>query len=570
MSQELTAPTKAASDADAKNAITAEQLFLDAAKEFDGNLGFLMIDRFASHTLRVLLLVLSGRPLADVQTTSLLQSKRKENITLASRAAPTSSASSKPRTVPDSFQAALEDMMKSMVAGLDSTYLRALAPHPVANPLLQLVLELEFSQFGKSKTKDPNSLFKKLLPDDPLEQGTDSASFFNGMLYDPIGSRLLEVLVRNSPGKTFRALYRNLVRDRLPDLAKNETASYVLIKTLERLNKEDLEEALQQLCPQVQILVDRSRTSVIKCLVDRCRIRAVDTIPLYEALDPTSGKEPDETLRKLLKLNTIGGEGMSEERQQRIENQEPSKAHASLLAQSILEVDGRLQSLVVSGISFMDRANLLQMAKDRSATHVLQKYLTCSRIPVKTRRLTMHHLTDMVVDLATDPAASHVLDAFWAGSNPEIEGMKLFIREALADRLLENEAILRDSVSGRAVWRTWKMDMYKTRRYDWRTEAKKQESASKRGLSRQENATLQKSNVLQATRKEGNTQQRPSPSGQEPTPKPLWQQLETRAARAGLALAAATYRTLCNDDLHDLTMTTDYIMSQFTTSFSFL
>ncbi|KAL8950960.1 MAG: hypothetical protein Q9183_007491, partial [Haloplaca sp. 2 TL-2023] len=249
VTQEMTTPADSASQVDAAEK-TAEQLFLDMAKEFDGNLGYLMTDRFASHTVRVLLLVLSGRPLGDLHATSLLQSKRKENISFTSREDAQSNMISMARTIPKSFGAASERMMKGIVAGLDTTYLRALAAHPVANPLLQLVLDLEFRQFGKSKAKSPDSLFRRLLPDDPPEQGTDSASFFNGMLYDPIGSRLLEVLITHAPGKTFKTLFRSLLADRLPDLAKNETASYVLIKALERLNREDLTKAVQQLCPQ--------------------------------------------------------------------------------------------------------------------------------------------------------------------------------------------------------------------------------------------------------------------------------------------------------------------------------
>ncbi|KAL8966236.1 MAG: hypothetical protein Q9183_003462, partial [Haloplaca sp. 2 TL-2023] len=191
---------------------------------------------------------------------------------------------------------------------------------------------------------------------------------------------------------------------------------------------------------------------------------------------------PISTLKKLIKLDSVAGEGMSDDRRKRAENQDPSRAHASLLVQSVLEAKGPLQGLVTIALSSMGTSDLLQMAKDRNATHVLQKYLTCSNVPIKDRRITMQQLTNIAMDLATDAVASHVLDAFWDGSSPDIDGVPRFIREALAERLLTNEAILRDSAPGRAVWRTWKMDTYKTRRYDWKAEAKKQDPPAKTSI----------------------------------------------------------------------------------------
>ncbi|CAO1602622.1 Nucleolar protein 9 [Xanthoria calcicola] len=476
VSEEITAPTEAPSSDAVKGATTAEQLFLDASKELEGNLGYLMTDQFASHTLRVLLVVLSGRPLVDAHTTSLLQSRKKEHITLNSRE-PTAAASTSTRTVPDSFQHAVDQMVKSMVADLDTTSLRALASHPVANPLLQLLLNLEFRRSGKSKAKDTNSLFRKLIPDDPPEEGTDSAAFLNAMLYDPIGSRLCEVLVTHSPGKTFKILYQNLFREKLPSLAKNETASYVLIKALERLNKEDLERAMQELCPQIQLLAERARTSVVKCLIERCLVRGINTELLADALQEAYGQQPTERINKMLKLGSSNSESMSEERQKHIESHDPSKAHTSLLAQTMLDVPGTLQGLILDGILSLDNTGLQKMAKDRSATHVLQKSLASEGDTIRYRRMIMPRLANMTADLATDPVASHVVDTFWKGT----EGLP-FIREKVAEHLMQHEAILRESAPGRAVWRNWQMDTYKTKRFDWMAEAKGRIPGSKTGI----------------------------------------------------------------------------------------
>lgn len=466
VSEEITTSAESLSGEEANAIASAEELFLTVSREFEGYLGYLMTDQFASHTLRVLLIVLSGRPIVGAHTTLLLQSRKKEHITVNSLE-PSRGANTSTRTVPDSFQQALDHMMKSMVVNLDATSIRALASHPVANPLLQLLLDLEFGRAGKAKARDANSLFRTILPDDPPEEGTDSASFFNAMLYDPIGSRLCEVLITNSPGKTFKVLYQTLINEKLQSLAKSETASYVLIKALERLNKGDLEQAMHKLCSQIEVLLERSRTSVVKCLVERCEVRGVDIGPLAIALKEACGQNPTERLRKMLKMGTSNSESMSEDRRKQIENYDPSKAHTSLLAQSMLDSPGALQDLIIDGILSLDNSSLQRLAKDRSATHVLQNSLACAGNTIRYRRMIMPRLANMTVDLATDPVASHVVDAFWKGT----DGLP-FIREIIAEHLIQNEAVLRESISGRAVWRNWQMDTYKTKRFDWMAAAK--------------------------------------------------------------------------------------------------
>ena len=457
--------------------VSMENLFLYTLNELEGNLGYLMTDRFASHALRLLLIVLSGQPLANTATTSLLQSKKKEKIDVTSSTKPAKSVV-QARTVPDSFQDAVEKVISGTVIGLNTTYLRALATHPVGNPVLQLLIELELSKSGKRKAKDADSLFQKLLPDDPPEEGTESASFINGLLYDTVGSRLLEAIVRCAPGKTFKTIYRSLFKERLGSLARNEVAGFVVIRVLERLSKEDLEEAVTQICPQIGSLIERSRTTVIRTLIERCAIRGLDTKPIADALREAYGDEASARLSKVLKLSSIEDEGMSKERQLQVEAKDAGKLHGSLLAQAMLEVPGPLRELISESLLAMDASTLVMMAKDRTATHVLQRSLTCSGQSNTFCRKVLQKFVGHVADLAVDAVASHVVDAFWTAS----ESIQ-FVRERMAEELLEKENTLKKSYSGRAVWRNWMMDLYKRRKSEWMSKAKgahdKPDSSSK-------------------------------------------------------------------------------------------
>lgn len=454
-----------------------ENLFLFTLNELEGNLGYLMTDQFASHPLRVLLIVLSGMPLAAASSTALLQSKKKEHVTVSGERLRSDQANTEFRTVPDAFMVALDKTITGTVAGLDTTNLRALSTHPIANPVLQLLLELELTRSGKQSAKDPNSIFRKLLPDDPLAEGTESASFINGIVYDTIGSRLVEVIVTHAPGKTFKALYRCSFSQNLASLSKNDIASYVLIKVIERLNKDDLQYAVEQISAQVDTLIKRSRTAVIKILIERCRVREVDTQTISDELKRAYGEEPSETLVSMLKVGESLPEGMAEDRKRQLDNQDSSKVHASLLAQCMLEYPGPLREFITEGLLALQVPVLLNTAKDRAASRVIQIALSSAEQTQKFRRGFIPKFYGHMANLAVDTVGSHVVDSLW-----EATAGLTFIREKLADEIARSEASLRESIPGRAVWRNWKMDIYKTKRKAWLNDAKDQDASAKTSL----------------------------------------------------------------------------------------
>ena len=454
-----------------------ENLFLFTCNELEGNLGYLMTDRFASHPLRVLLVVLSGMPLAATNSTSVMQSKKKENITIHEGDKPLKKIDADVRPVPAAFQTALDKMIAGTVVGLDTTTLRVLASHPIANPVLQLLIELELKRSGKKNARDTNSLFRKFLPDEPLVEGTESASFVNNLAYDTIGSRLLETIVTHAPGKTFKALCKCSFGDRLGTWAKNEIAAFPVIRVLERLNRDDLQTAVDQICPQIGNLIERSRTNVIKMLIDRCRVRQIDTKAIVNELEQAYGIEASGRLIKMLKVNAIAIDGMAEDRRKQLENHDSSMVHGSLLAQCMLEASGPLREFITDALLAVNISRLIHIAKDRTASRVLQLALTCQEQNPKFHRTFIPRLYGHIGDLAADTVGSHVVDSLWGAS-----ASLRFIREGIADEIARNESSLRTSIPGRAVWRNWKMDMYKSRRKDWLNESKGSEANVKSGI----------------------------------------------------------------------------------------
>ncbi|KAI9929057.1 Nucleolar protein 9 [Aspergillus wentii] len=453
---------------------TLAEMFMKVVEELEGNWGYLLTERFASHTIRVLLLVLAGEPVDLSTSDSVVASRKKERHGVPSAETQEEGTAPQKRSVPESFEATLKKIMNDMVSGLDNTYLRALATHPVGNPVLQVLLYLELSHFGKSSVKDPNSITKRLVSDDTFEEGSESTTFVRGLLYDPVGSRLLETIVRNSPGKFFKSLYKNIICERIGSLARNQTAGYVVLRALERLGKDHLQKAMELIIPEVSGLIERSRLIVPKVLIERCLVRGVNTEPLAKALEAAYDNDPVRRLEQMLKLEGAPKDSDKEfEQKQNQTSNAAEKLHGSLLAQAMLTVPGSLSGLIFSTLLAQSSESIIQISKDPTASRVLQRALTLPTSTPQFRRQFVTRFTGHLKDLALDSSGSHVVDALWPATKDVF-----FVKERMAQELAQNEMILRDSFVGRAVWRNWSMDLYKRRRGEWAAKAKGRDQQS--------------------------------------------------------------------------------------------
>jgi nucleolar protein 9 len=447
-----------------------EALFVLVAAELQSNLGFLLTDRFGSHVVRVLLLVLSGEPLDDDSVKGMLAKGKR--ATMQKGISQDGEHTVSQRAVPASFKSALRTMITSSISGLDTTSLRALATHPTGNPVLQLLLRLELTLNGKSKAKDETSLLRRLLPEDTIEEDSESSKFLQGMIYDPTGSRLVETMVQYAPGKTFKQIYRDLLKAKMGAMARNDIASYVASKILERLSKDDLEAARDLILPEIPALVERYRTGLIKVLIERSTVREADVVPIAEALRGCYSDDPTARLLKMLKLDAVLEEPRlkkteKEGRETQVQATKAVDLHGSLLAQGMLLAPSAISDLIYDSLLALPIDLLLLLAKDSTASRIVQVAITSPTSTPQYRRKLIPKLYGHMVELATDPAGSHLADALWEGTN-----CAHFMKEKLAMELSNQESVLRESRHGRSVWKNWSMDLFSRRPQEWQSQAK--------------------------------------------------------------------------------------------------
>ena len=466
VSDELANDPQPTEPMDSATQSSMENKFLDIASELGANFGFMITNVYASHALRILLIIFSGEPLDATQSKSLIASKQKHHVEVAASKKSTEQTLPQ-RVVPQSFHDTLKHIIQSGLHGLDSNSIRGLANHNTGNPILQLLLRLDVTLFGKQRGNDSNSILKQLLPDDNFGEDTESASFIKGTIYDPVGAHLVEAIILHAPGKIFKNLYKDFFRDRLASLARNDRASYVVCRILERLSAHDLDEAMAILIPEISTLAERGRTNIIKTLAERVVAREINAKPLADALKVSYSRQDSSTLslQKLLQLP----EDMSSSPDARQSaspskiNTSPAQNAASILAQALLKLSGPLSSLIFDAFGDADSAFVQTLALTPTLSPILQVAMTADSASIIFRRKLITHMYGSIVTLSTSSSGSHVVDAIEVGTRKDLA----FVRERVAEEMAEREATMRDSPTGRKVWRNWDMDSYQRNREKW-------------------------------------------------------------------------------------------------------
>jgi nucleolar protein 9 len=477
-----------------KSQQSMEQLFLYTLDELEQELSFLLTDKFASHTLRVLLVVLSGRPIENAATKSLIQSKRKEKISVPGAGASTeSSENTQLRAVPESFTMATKKIIADATASMDQTTLKVMAKHPTGNPLLQMLLELDISMNPKvdnsvdgEKNREP--LLSKLLPDAPTslsDNGSKASNFVNELIFDTIGSRLLETLITHCPAKIFKGLYSHIYLPRLGTYVRNDVASYSVIRILNRLGKDDLVEATQKIIPEFPKLIAKPRFNVIKVLYERSQARHVPelandiTSALLSGYRGDHGGDAKLLIPKLCGIKAqdqLSAEDKLEKKvmEQYTQNVPATLAHGAQLASAMLSSPGPASEAVQESLLALSSDQLVQLASQSTAS--VNVLITAFSVPAGNpmfHKALLASLIQHMSDLSQSQFGHNLVNTIIAiPSVGKDRSIPFHLKERILAQLAENEGTLRDSWTGRSVWRTWKGDLWKHRRAEWARWAK--------------------------------------------------------------------------------------------------
>ena len=247
---------------------------------------------------------------------------------------------------------------------------------------------------------------------------------------------------------------------------------------MSRLGKDDLELDIASLAPEFPALVEKNRLNILRTLVEQAVRRNAETKPLERAFKNAYPCQNSSIfdMGRLLRLpdaapiSTPTNSNMHPDRaiqsQQapdtRTTGTKDGSLHASLLAQSLLHAPSNLGKLSFDSLVALSPSQLQNAAHQPQACHALITALTSPYIDHVKRRRLLTAFHGHMVKMSLDTRSSRVVDAMWNGTR----GLP-YVRARLAEELARSESLLRESICGRAVWRNWKMDLYKRRQGDW-------------------------------------------------------------------------------------------------------
>lgn len=270
-----------------QRATSIEQMLLNMIDEIKPVVTSLPEHPYASHFLRLLLLVLAGKPIpAATEAKSSLRSRRskdarKKIILSGTQTLDDTSKSSNAgndtnkeeentnndeRTyqVPRSFSPALDEILAALLKGLDTASAREMSIHAVSSPVVQLILGIECDRIADSnpnpqKIKIPTYTFlsvlfpystnrqKKLAKEHEDESKLDEnekaeakkreESYVEYLLSDAIGSHLLEAVIDILPVKLTARLADRYMVGRIGKLVRRQqSGNYVVQALLKRMS----------------------------------------------------------------------------------------------------------------------------------------------------------------------------------------------------------------------------------------------------------------------------------------------------------------------------------------------
>jgi nucleolar protein 9 len=380
------------------------------------------------------------------------------------------------RAVPGSFNMAVKKIIEDSTSEIDATSLRVLATHPIGNPTLQLLLELDLALNKADQVAESArpTLLLQLLPGAPhsfSEDTSEATQFINSLVYDQIGARLVETILTHAPGKIFKAINQNIFLPRIASYVRNDVSCYAAIRVLNRLGKEDLTTAVNQIVPTVPQLVAKGRLNVLKTLFERCSVRGLqDEIKaLMKGLREGCGSAPQALVTTLCSLDDEEKQKDKKNVQELSRNEYAIRSHGAQLLTTLLGISGPNKGVQESLLALSPEKLLRLATLSMPTVTLLTTALATPSTNPAFHKGVVGMLSPHIRELATSQFGHNFLvSVVEVPSKGKERSIPFHMKEAIMAKLGENETELRDSWMGRSVWRSWKGDMWKTRRSDWK------------------------------------------------------------------------------------------------------
>lgn len=449
------------SEEDEEDYVTMENLFLYMCGEVRPYVREMTQHQYASHVLRLIILILSGRELpSSTMSNSLLRSKKSKIARKMIEIKDTQEFNRKFQ-IPTSFMDELKSILVEILKDQDTKTIRELCINAVSSPTYSLILSIEGLVLKERPYWD--------LVFSPQDQRCDSKEelFIEYCLSDPIGSHFLEIVLKQARLKSLEKIFENFIKDRVLKIANREkTGSFIISVLLTRLKSENLFQTLDQLIDNLSNFKDNHHLvkSVLTICQTRKDYRHQDLLKNLVEIYPSQ-----EFLESVLHLSSSTLGNTKDDWPTSIERQD------SLYCEFLFDYDPCFINFAIDEFLSLDsNTKLIQMCKHGVFSHVIEKILlNFDKVDtIKRRKFLNLFLTNDsdIVDLACNSNGSHIVDLLWKFT------IKLNnYKERISLQLINNKDQVKNSTYGKLVWKNWSIDMFLRKKMDWKNLVRDQE-----------------------------------------------------------------------------------------------
>ncbi|KDR74394.1 hypothetical protein GALMADRAFT_250311 [Galerina marginata CBS 339.88] len=468
---------------------TLTQLILDICEEILPNFSSLLMDPFASHVIRSLLLLLSPNLSAsEERSQSTLRSKKsaawkaKQGQMKSVFTDDKGKGKESLRSIPSELRQMARRIVEVVRADLGDNETRALAANKVACPGLQMLLEVEADQ---DMANEAGSLMDRVMVGvisacrNDHSADIKESDYLGTLLRDPNSSHLLETIVSRCPDDAFNALWRTYFKGKLARLAVHPVANFVLAKALEHASNSQLSETYEELNGSWNKLIRTSRTGVLRAVIDRASVLGWSGKPFSDvvcsAFDIVTEKDKKSLVPCVLTLLSLSDyrttlanrtprdDTSRQGSRQSRPSQDPleAKIQGSILLQSLLRLPEPYNQFVIDAIYSLSIEERITTAHSTSGSRVFDVLLESNTVPSKMKRQLVIDFIGHYHVLVDDKLGSRVGDRCWAFSDT-------YLKEKIARSLISQEQSLAASFYGKFFARNLNLYLLQRRPEDWR------------------------------------------------------------------------------------------------------
>lgn len=446
--------------------VSMENMFLFMINELQPHIKEMISHQYASHSLRLLILILSSKLLpSSTQNNSTLRSK-KSKIARKMVDLKDNEDFNKTYQTPESFKIKLREMLNSLYKEFTNgvtnrseinpaviTKIREICCDKVGSPVIQLIIQVE-GIFDRDR-----SFWRLIFA--VGEKDSKEESFVEYLLSDPVGSHFLESITGFGKLKYVERLYHLYMKDRIVKLAKRDTTgAFVVQSMLKHLKSKDIKQILDDLVPELSMLLN-SNMDFGTCIIEAsnkedCYLKDQVIEQLVKKYYPT-GSESKNILESCLQLssstlgNTKDDWPTADERRR------------SIFLEQLIEYDDTFLNITIDSMLALPTERFLQMCYHGVFSHVVEEILQVKRVDMIKRRLILNILSGDVVNLSCNAYGSHIVDKLW-----DFTAKLTLYKERIAAALYKEMDKVKNSTYGRQVWKNWSLEKYVRKRWDWK------------------------------------------------------------------------------------------------------